>query len=52
MAKDGLSIPSSGGGLVRYNEDTGSKFSIKPSHVVAITIAVIILAILAKVFIK
>jgi len=49
MANEGISIPSSGGGLMRYNEDTGSKYSIKPTHVVAATVAIIVLFIILKV---
>ena len=52
MANEGFSVPSSGGGLLRYNEDTGSKISLKPSHVVAITIVVIAAAILLKIAFK
>ena len=50
MANEGISIPASGGGLMRYNEDSGSKFSIKPSHVVALCIGVAILAVLLQAF--
>jgi preprotein translocase subunit Sec61beta len=49
MANEGLSIPASGGGLMRYNEDTGSKINLKPAHVVAITIAVVIIMVILKV---
>ncbi len=42
MAENKISLPSSGGGLLRYSEEAKSKFMIAPIHVV-ITIGAVIL---------
>jgi preprotein translocase subunit Sec61beta len=42
MANQGLSLPSSGGGLMRYNEEYKSKFMLKPSHVVLFIIIIVV----------
>ena len=47
MAKDNkVSMPSSMGGLVRYFDEYKSKFEIKPGHVIALIVAVIIIMII------
>ena len=43
---DRISMPSSGGGLIRYFEDYKSKISLKPGHVIVLVIAVMIIIIL------
>lgn len=43
---DKLSMPSSGGGLIRYFEDYKSKISLKPGHVIILVVAVMIIIIL------
>ena len=50
MAQQGINIPSSGGGLMRYNEEYNSRFKIKPSHVVLFIIAVILFVVGLKIF--
>ena len=47
---DRISMPSSQGGLVRYYNEYKSKVQIKPIHVVAFAIAVIILELLIRIF--
>jgi len=42
MADNKIRLPSSEGGLVRYGEETASKFQIKPEYVVGIVIAMIV----------
>ena len=46
MAQEKISMPQSGGGLVRYFDDYKSKFEISPMAVVYMIIAVIIIEIL------
>jgi preprotein translocase subunit Sec61beta len=47
MANDGkISMPGGMGGLMRYDEEYGSKFMLSPTHVI-IYIVVIILFVLA-----
>ncbi|MFA5174168.1 MAG: preprotein translocase subunit Sec61beta [Candidatus Pacearchaeota archaeon] len=50
MANQGLSMPSSGGGLMRYNEEYNSALKLKPSHVVLFIIAVIAFVVVLKLF--
>jgi preprotein translocase subunit Sec61beta len=40
MANQGISMPSMGGGLIRYNEEYKSKFILKPTHVVLFVILI------------
>lgn len=48
MVDQKLSIPSSGGGLVRYFEEYKSKFQIKPEIVVLIIILIIAFEVLVR----
>ena len=50
MADDRISMPASQGGLVRYYNEYKSKVQVKPIHVVAFAIAVIILELLIRIF--
>ena len=50
MANQGLSMPSSGGGLMRYNEEYKSKFMLKPSSVVLFIILLIVASVVLKIF--
>ena len=43
MADNKISIPSGGGGLTRFNEDSGSKVELSPGMVVIFCIVVIII---------
>jgi preprotein translocase subunit Sec61beta len=45
-----LNLPSGYGGLVRYNEEYPSKIMLKPAHVIAFVIAVVVFVIALKVF--
>ena len=46
MAKDNkIHLPSSGGGLIRYSEDSKSKLEINPIVIVAVIVLVIIIEI-------
>ena len=50
MADDRITMPSSQGGLVRYYNEYKSKIRIKPVHVVAFAIAVIVFELLLRIF--
>jgi preprotein translocase subunit Sec61beta len=50
MANQGLSMPSAGGGLIRYNEEYKSRFMIKPAHVVLFIILIIVFVVALKIF--
>ena len=45
MADNKIQMPSSGGGLVRYFDDTKTKFDIKPIYVIGIIVLVIVVEI-------
>jgi len=38
----GFSLPSGFGGLVNYNEEYASKFMLKPTHVIAFIILIVV----------
>jgi len=42
MAQEKISMPSSGGGLVRYFEDSKSRLSIPPIYIIVIIVVIII----------
>jgi len=48
MANNMISMPSSGGGLMRYNEEYKSRFMIKPAHVIAFIIIIIAFVLFLK----
>tara|TARA_Y100000034_G_scaffold131556_1_gene192546 strand:- start:5520 stop:5687 length:168 start_codon:yes stop_codon:yes gene_type:complete len=50
MAQQGIHMPSSGGGLMRYNEEYNSLLKIKPSHVILFILAVVAFTVLLKIF--
>jgi preprotein translocase subunit Sec61beta len=50
MANQGIHMPSSGGGLMRYNEEYNSLLKIKPTHVILFIIAVIAFTVILKIF--
>jgi len=44
MAKDNkISMPSSGGGLIRYFDEYKSKFEVKPAYVVAFIVLIAVI---------
>ncbi|MBI2550060.1 preprotein translocase subunit Sec61beta [Candidatus Woesearchaeota archaeon] len=49
MADDRISMPASQGGLVRYYNEYKSKIRVKPIHVVAFAVAVIVLEVLFRI---
>jgi len=46
MAQDKIQMPQSGGGLVRYFDDYKTKIEIKPTTVIWMIVAVIIIEII------
>ncbi|HLC72607.1 MAG TPA: preprotein translocase subunit Sec61beta [Candidatus Nanoarchaeia archaeon] len=51
MAQDNrISLPSSGGGLMRYSEETGSRIKMSPMTVMVIIAVIIVIAIAINVF--
>jgi len=46
MADNKVQLPSSGGGLMRYNEGSSSKFQLKPGHVIILVIVVILIELI------
>ena len=47
-----MQMPTSGGGLMRYNDEYDSRFKLKPAHVIVFIVAVIALTLFLKIFIK
>ena len=45
MAKNNISLPASGGGLMRYSDEFKSKIQIKPTQVVILIVLVVVLEI-------
>lgn len=50
MAREGLMMPSSGGGLMRYSEEYKSKLKLKPAHVVVLIILILVFVAVLKIF--
>jgi preprotein translocase subunit Sec61beta len=50
MASQGMQMPSSFGGLMRYNEEYKSSIMLKPTHVVLFIILIIAFVAIMKVF--
>ena len=45
MASEGISLPGGYGGLTRFSEEYESKFNLKPTHVIAMIILIIVFRI-------
>jgi preprotein translocase subunit Sec61beta len=50
MADGGISTPSGFGGLMRYNEEYPSKLKLRPGHVIAFIISIIVFVIVLNIF--
>jgi len=48
--KDKIYMPAGTGGLIRYGEEQKELIKIKPRHVVYITIGIIVLEVILKIF--
>ena len=50
MAKDNkVNMPTSGGGLMRYSDESKSKLQFKPEHVIILIVIVIVIQLLLHV---
>ena len=47
---DGLNLPSGTGGLVKFKEEYASRFNLKPTHVIAFVILILVFRIALGVF--
>jgi preprotein translocase subunit Sec61beta len=52
MAESGVNVPSGFGGLMRFKEEYQSKFNLKPVHVVAFVISLVVFRIALQLFVK
>jgi len=50
MPQQQMQMPSSFGGLMRYNEEYKSPFTFKPTHVIIFVIAIIAFVAVMKIF--
>jgi len=50
MAQNKINVPAGYGGLVRYGEEYESKLKLKPEHVIAFIIVVVLLVTVLKIF--
>ena len=50
MANDKINMPMGFGGLMRYDEEYPSKLILKPAHIIAFIISVIVFVILLNMF--
>ncbi len=52
MANGGVNVPSGFGGIVRYKEEYRSKFDLKPAHVVAFVVLIVVFRVALQIFLK
>ena len=52
MADSGVNVPSGFGGLVKFKEEYDSKFNLKPTHVVAFVLSLVIFRIALQFLVK
>ncbi len=50
MAEDKITLPSSGGGIIRYFEDFKSKIELKPEVIIVVIGLVVVLEIILHVY--
>ena len=50
MAGEGIFMPSSSGGLMRYNEEFVSKFKLTPIQVIIFLIVIVVFIYVLKIF--
>jgi len=50
MADNKINLPAGFGGLMRYSEEYSSKINLKPTHIIAFIVLVIVLRILLPMF--
>ena len=52
MAENKVNMPAGFGGLMRFKEEYSSMFNLKPTHVIAFIILIVIFRILLGVFLN
>jgi len=52
MAENKINMPAGFGGLMRYKDEYESVFNLKPTHVIAFIMLIVIFRILLGVFFK
>ena len=52
MANSGVNLPSGAGGLVRFKEEYQSRFNLKPTHVIAFIVSLVVFRIALQIFVK
>jgi preprotein translocase subunit Sec61beta len=52
MADSSLNMPSGMGGLTRFKEEYQSKFNLKPTHVIAFVVSLVVFRIALQIFVK
>jgi preprotein translocase subunit Sec61beta len=52
MADSGVNMPSGMGGLTRFKEEYQSKFNLKPTHVIAFVISLVVFRIALQLLAK
>ena len=52
MAENKVNMPAGFGGLMRFKDEYKSAFTLKPTHVIAFIILIIVFRILLGVFLK
>jgi len=52
MADNGVNLPAGSGGLMRFKQEYKSKFNLKPTHIIAFIISLVIFRIALQIFIK
>jgi len=50
MAKDKISMPSSGAGITRYFDEYQSKLKFKPGHIIVLCVIVMIITVLLHIY--
>lgn len=50
MAQQGIQMPGSFGGLMRYSEEYKSKIMLKPSHIILFIILIVTFVVILKLF--
>jgi preprotein translocase subunit Sec61beta len=52
MADNKVNLPAGFGGLTRFKEEYASKFNLKPTHVIAFVILIVVFRICLGIFLK
>jgi len=50
MARDRITMPSSGAGITRYFDDYKSRIEFKPGHIIILAIIILIITVLLHMY--